>query len=284
MSVVVVAVLGAVVGLGVLMVVNGARGTEVVLVAPLLHRAGSGVDRLLVRAGAATVLAALAGALTGWPVAVGAGAVAGWIAPRWWAGRGEHRRELERVEALASWTEQLRDTLAAANGLEHAIGASAAVAPQALAEPVARLAARVEYEPLPIALRRFADDVDHPLADFVVAALVVASEKEARELGTLLGHLAECARDDARMRTRIWVGRARSRTAVRIIVGVVAAFVAGLLVMDREYLTAYDSAEGQIALAVIFGLFAAAFVAMERMGRFAAPERFVRRRAPEASV
>jgi hypothetical protein len=277
-SAVMVLTLGAILGLGVVLVMAGVRGTEVVPLARLLGRAGRGADRLLVRSGAAVGLGLMAGALTGWPVVIGAGAVVGWIVPTWWDGRGAHRRELARVEALAGWTEQLRDTLAAANGLEHAIGASATVAPQAIAEPVARLAARVEYEPLPVALRRFADDVDHPLADFVVAALVVASEKEARELGTLLGHLAECARDDARMRTRIWVGRARSRTAVRIIVGVVAVFVAGLLVMDREYLSAYDTPSGQLALAVILGLFAGSFVAMERMGRLAAPERFVRRR------
>jgi hypothetical protein len=284
MSAVVVLTVGSLFGLGVLLVVAGARGTEVVPLARLLQRMGGGVDRLLVCCGAAAGLGAMAGALTGWPVAVGAGALAGWIAPTWWHGRGVHTRELARVEAIAGWTEQLRDTLAAANGLEHAIGASAAVAPPPIAEAVSRLAARVEYEPLSVALRRFADDVDHPLADFVVAALVVASEKEARELGTLLGHLAECAREDARMRTRIWVGRARSRTAVRIIVGVVVVFVAGLLVMDRDYLSAYDTPSGQLALIVVLGLFAGAFVAMDRMSRLAAPERFVRRRATEHSA
>jgi hypothetical protein len=281
MSAVVVLVLGSLLGLGALLVVAGARGAEVVPLARWAHRTGRGVDQLLVRSTLAAGLGAAAGVLTGWPVALGAGALAGWIAPTWWRGRGAHRRELARVEAIAGWTEQLRDTLAAANGLEHAIGASAAVAPTPIAEAVSRLAARVEYEPLSVALRRFADDVDHPLADFVVAALVVASEKEARELGTLLGHLAGCARDDARMRTRIWVGRARSRTAVRIIVGVVVVFVTGLLVMDREYLRAYDTPSGQLALTVILGLFAGAFVAMDRMSHLAAPERFVRRRVTE---
>jgi hypothetical protein len=183
------------------------------------------------------------------------------------------------VEAIASWTEQIRDTLAAANGLEHAIGATANLAPLPIAASVERLVARVDYEPLPAALRRFADEVDHPMADFVVAALIIAAEKEARDLGALLGHLAESARDEARMRTRVWVGRARSRSAVRIIVAVVVLFVVGLLVFNRAYLQPYDSAGGQVVLALILASFAASFIMMSRMGRIAMPQRFVARRS-----
>jgi hypothetical protein len=179
------------------------------------------------------------------------------------------------VDAVAGWTEQLRDTLAAANGIESAIVASAPLAPAPIAGPVSRLAARLEYEPLSVALRRFGDDVDDGAADFVVAALMVIADHEAREVGALLSQLAAAARDDARMRTRVWVGRARTRSAVRIIVGVVLTFVTGLLVLDRQYLAPYDGAEGQVALLVITALFAAAFVAMDRMGRFAVPARIV---------
>ena len=117
------------------------------------------------------------------------------------------------------------------------------------------------------------------MADFVVVALVIAAEKEARDLGALLGHLAESARDEARMRTRVWVGRARSRSAVRIIVAVVAVFVFGLLLLDRAYLRPYDTAAGQLVLALILATFGASFVLMSRMGRIAMPQRFVARRS-----
>jgi len=86
-----------------------------------------------------------------------------------------------------------------------------------------------------------ATDVDHPLADFVTAALMVAAENHVRDLVSLLTHLAECCRDDVRMRTRVWVARARLRSAVRIIVAVIVSFVAGLLLLQRDYLRAYAS-------------------------------------------
>ena len=80
-------------------------------------------------------------------------------------------------------------------------------------EDQARLAGRLEFEPLPDALRRFADDVDHPTCDFVVAGLITAAEKEARDLTPLLAQLAACARDGARPATALRRRRENSRRA-----------------------------------------------------------------------
>ena len=128
------------------------------------------------------------------------------------------------------------------------IVAASAVPPHALAGPVGRLAAALEYERLPVALRRFGDEVAHPAADFVVAALIVASEHQARDLSGLLGQLATTALDEAGLRTRVWVGLARTRTAVRVIAGVVPAMVGAIFLIDRHYLDPYNSASGQLAL------------------------------------
>jgi uncharacterized membrane protein YdcZ (DUF606 family) len=65
---------------------------------------------------------------------------------------------------------------------------------------------------------------------------------------------------------------------VRVIVGCVVLFAIGLFVLDRPYLEPYDDAGGQFVLLVIGGIVAASFVAMDRMGRIALPERFVSRR------
>ncbi|CAB4884884.1 unannotated protein [freshwater metagenome] len=280
MSTLVLALLGGCAGLGACLILAGAAGRSVL--AGRIGVAGrlvNGVDRLVLRWSLALAAGLAAISISGWPVLAGVAAGVGWYSPTWLQRRGHHDEELALVEAIATWTEQIRDTLAAANGLEHALGATATLAPAPIAAAVERLAARVDYEPLPDALRRFADDVDHPMADFVVAALVIAAEKEARDLGALLGHLAGSARDEARMRTRVWVGRARSRSAVRIIVAVVVLFVVGLLLFNRPYLQPYDSPGGQLVLAVILFSFGASFVMMSRMGRIAMPQRFVARRS-----
>src|SRR5438094_111914 len=78
------------------------------------------------------------------------------------------------------------------------------------------------------ALRAFADDLADPTADLVVAALVVAAGTHAGRLGDLLGALARAARDEATMQLRVEAGRARTRTAVRVVVGSTTAMAVGL--------------------------------------------------------
>lgn len=273
-NVIVPLVAGAGAGIGLLVAVAGARGRRLVS-RPVPGRSFVRIDRVLQRVLLAAASGLLIAVLTHWPVATLVAAAAGFAAPSATQAGGRHRRELARIEAIAGWVEQVRDTLSAANGLEHALVASARVAPSAIAPEVERLAARSGYEPLPSSLRRFADEVDHPLADFVVAALVVAAEQEARELGALLGQLAETARDEARLRNRVWVGRARNRTVVRVIGGVIVVAVGLLLVFDREYLRPYDTAGGQVALATIALVFVAALSGMERLGRIELPDRFI---------
>jgi tight adherence protein B len=142
----------------------------------------------------------------------------------------------------------------------------------------------IGYESFSASLRLFADDLDHPLGDFVTAALVTAAEKQARDIAQLLGHLAECARDEAKMRTRVWVGRARTRTASRVMVGTIFGFLAFMFLTNRAYLDPYGSAGGQVVLGIIGAVFAAAFAAMDRMGRIALPERFIGRRAGHSAT
>lgn len=179
------------------------------------------------------------------------------------------------VEALAVWIEQLRDTMAGARGLEQAIVATAETAPGLLRPAVVRLAARLSHDSLAAAALDFSDEVDNSLADFVVAVLVTASEQQVRDVGTVLTHLAECCRDEVKMRTRVWVSRARTRSAVRIIGIVVVAFVAGLFVLNRSYLEPYGSPTGLVVLVVVVALFTGALVAMNRLSHFEAPPRFM---------
>ena len=270
-------VLGAGIGLGVFLTAVGVLGRPVFR--PIARRRPVPMStRVLALITGALVAGLAAYALTGWlagALLVVVGVVA---APRLWAGRADHHREVARVEAIAAWAEMLRDTIAGAAALEQAIAATGPLAPAPIAEPVARLAVHLDIEPLPAALRRFADEVDHPTCDFVVAALVIAAEKEARDLGPLLGQLATCARDEAKMRTRIWIDRAKTRTSVKVIAGCVLLFAAGLLIFSRSYLQPYDTAAGQIALLVIGAIFAGSLIAMDRMARIEVPERFVARR------
>ena len=216
--------------------------------------------------------------ITGWIVV--AGSVALLVAAIPGIGRPhiQTRNEQDLVDGIATWTEQLRDTLAGAHGLEQAIVATSVHAPLALQTHVKKLASFIGYGSLEDGLRRFGDDLNNSTADFVVAALVTASQHQARDLGMLLTQIAQCARDESKMRSRVWVGRARTRSAVKIIATVISVFVFGLFTFNRTYLQPYSSIQGQLVLSIILGVFASSLSLMQSMAKIIEPERFVRRR------
>jgi Flp pilus assembly protein TadB len=190
--------------------------------------------------------------------------------------RHSRRDETALVEALAVWTEQLRDTMAGASGLEQALSVTSRTAPDILRPAVQKMSARLAFTSLAESARTFT--VDHALADFVAAALITAAENQVRDMGSLLGHLADCCRADVQMRTRIWVARARLRSAVRIISIVVISFILGLYLLNPSYLKPYGSSMGSLMLMVIIAMFGGALYLLQRLGRVDSPDRFVARR------
>lgn len=216
----------------------------------------------------------LAAVLTGWIVGGLLAALAVWWLPRMLGADGTRERTA-RIEGIAGWTEMLRDTLAAAAGLEQTIVATAPTAPEAVQPQVLDLAARLESgERLPNALRQLAQDLGDPTADLVIAALVLASGHEARRTSPLLGELAATARAQVEMHQRIDANRARTRTTTRVVVGTTLFFSGGLIVLNPAFLSPYDTATGQLVLLMIGGLFSAGFAWLHRMAHFDAPERF----------
>ncbi len=262
---------GAGIGLGLVAIVADLRGTPF----PTLRRSGGGMSarKLTARVAGALIAGVLIGALTAWPIGAVLAAAAAWALPGLLGGAPSRTRSIARIEAIAVWTEMLRDTLAGAAGLEQAILATAAVAPAPIRSEVAALAARLSSDRLAPALRAFAADLADPTADLVVAALLLAAEHEARQLGPLLGSLAQAARDQVNMRLRVEAGRARTRTSVRVVVGATLLMAALLVLLNRPYLAPYGSAGGQLVLALVGGCFAAAFAWLARLARPAERDR-----------
>ena len=271
--------LGAGAAVGVLLIVAGLRGQAARPATPsrLSVWLTARRDRRRVGWFAVAVLAGLAvGAITGWVVAAILSTLAVVGLPRILGSNIDHKRHLVRIEAIAGWTEMLRDTLVAAAGLEQAILATAPACPEAIREEIRELAVRLERgERLAPSLRHLADQLRDPTADLVISALVLAAEHQARQLADLLGELASEARQQASMRMRVEAGRARTRTSVRVIVITTLSFAAGLVLLNRGYLVPYDSAFGQIMLLLVGALFTAAFAWLARIARLQEPERFL---------
>ena len=261
---------GSVGGLGLLIVRAGIRGQRLSL-ATRVGRESTSLKSCAIGGGIAVAMFLL----TGWLVVAGASGLAACLIVVVSGKRGTSRMNEEVAEAIALWTEQLRDTLAAAHGLQQTLLATSAHAPERIAPQVKRLAAKLPYAPVGQSLREFASEINHSSADFVAAALIAATEHEARDVGALLGHLARCSREEARMHQRIWVGRSRTRAAVRIISLTVIGFVGALFLLNRDYLAPYGTPSGQVVLAGIVGVFTLALLLLHSGSRVQVPERFL---------
>ncbi len=229
------------------------------------------------RAVAALAVGLAAGLATTWPMAgvLAAGAVLG--LPVLLGGGRQARDVIGRLEALAAWTEMLRDTMAGAAGLVQAIMASAEVAPAGMGAELDRLAGRLAGRvPLATALRQLADELDDPAADAVVAALVLAAEARAGQLGEVLSELARSTREEVAMRQRVEASRARAWSATRTVAGVSIGFVVMAALAAHRFLQPYGTVAGQAVLLVVGAVFAAGLWLMASMVRPRRPERFLR--------
>jgi Flp pilus assembly protein TadB len=181
-----------------------------------------------------------------------------------------------KIEAVAIWTEMLQGTLAASAGLGQAIMATADLSPAPIRPATELLAAQLRAGSHPRdALLQFAESVSDPCADRVVCSLLLAFTSRAQRLGDLLQALAESTREEVSLRLRIETSRASVRSGVRTVVVFSVVFAAGLAVLARSYLAPFASAEGQVVLLAVGGLYAGGLTLMVALARPPDPVRLL---------
>lgn len=269
------AALGAAAGIGVVMAVGGWLG--------LLDRPTSRVrrrrpdaDDLLLRVGLLVAGATVVGLWTRWLVAAAAAGLVGWLAPSFVGLRARRRRQLARSEAIAAWSEMLRDLLVSNAGLHEAIGKSARVAPDVIRDEVRALYVRTQRGDLSSALDRFAAEMDDAVADTVVTALQIADQRAVSDLGELLAAVATSTRETVAMQLRVNATRARTYRTAQLIAGIVAFFVGLLVLTNRSYMAPFGTFTGQLVLVAVCGIVAAALWGMVVLSRPARSERLLR--------
>lgn len=235
------------------------------------------VDRRETRQVGVALIAGFAALLaTRWALAaVAAGAVV-LLWPRLFGGGRAGRRQLEKIEALAAWTESLRDTATAAAGLEQAIPATVDAAHALLRTPVRDLAARLDGRvPLPEALARFADDVEDPAADMVVAALSLNARQRAGGLERILTSLAASSRTELEMRRKVEHERRALRRQAQRIALAVLGFIALQALFARGWVEPYSTPLGQLVLMILAGMFIGSFARMRSLSNGEVESRFL---------
>ena len=274
MGVIAAVVAGVALSLGVFLIVTALRPARAEPEPIVMMRVD--VRRLGSRALAAVMVGVVVLAATRWVLpALVCGAMSWWvtglIADRDRRGPGE----LERVEALATWTEQLRDVLMAGDQPIGAIQATVSTCPEPVRPQVRALASRLGRQPEQVVLRQFADDLDDPTADLIAAGLLVALTKGGRA-ERVLSSLAQQARHQAERRKLLEAEREPARREVWWVTGLMTAQLIGGLVFARSsYLAPYRTLGGQVVLCALLGAFLALIVYVQRLSRFTRPARFL---------
>ncbi|HWL44321.1 MAG TPA: type II secretion system F family protein [Ilumatobacter sp.] len=219
------------------------------------------------RVGPALLAGLVVWGVSGWPAAGLAIAAITLMVPLFFDAARRRRELVERADALAAWADMLRDTIVAHAGLQQAIVSTAEVAPSAIRAQVRTLAVRSGRMSLSDALRRFAGEMADPVADKIVAAIVIADAHQAQNLPHLLGEIAETTRQQASMRQRVETSRAKTYASSRAMVIITGAMVVVLAAGSPAFMAPYDTGWGQLVLALAGALFAGAVWGLIQLSR-----------------
>ena len=238
-------------------------------------RPSTPLDAGRVGLGVAVGLAVLV--ITRWPVLALA---AGVLAAQWQRLLRDERADDERrrIEGIAKWLEDLRDTLRGSSvGTEEALEQVALRAPDAVREPLATFVVRRRQGfRTEDALADLADELAHPTSDAAVAAsrLVVTGTAGAGRMYHTVSALAAAARDEVRARERVDRTRAIYRTSMTRLVVIAAILVGYLRLAAGELLEPYGTVTGQLVLALPLTLWAGCILWLRGLCRYEVLHRY----------
>jgi Flp pilus assembly protein TadB len=261
----VVVLVGAGIGVGMALVICGLWPTGAPVGRPSLTKRLDPANRQA--AICAVTLTLIVGLVTRWPVGAAIGGAVGWTL-RSALQPNTSRRVTNRLEALATWIEALRDSIAAHRGLLAAIESTVHTAPPSIRDNVAALVVRIKSGvALDAALYTFADELGDAAVDEATAPLILASRFGGSDLQSLLATAAANTRDQIALWQRIEIARAKPRRDMRLVIAVTLVFTFGVLLIGHGYFKPFGTPVGQVVLLAVAGLFAAGFAAMNRLSR-----------------
>lgn len=186
--------------------------------------------------------------------------------------------ERRRVEGIAKWLEDLRDTLrGSAMGPEEALEQVATHPPDSLSLPLTTYVRRRRQGfPTEDALADLADDLAHPTSDAAVAAirLVIGGSTSAGRLHATAHSLSLAARAEVAARQRIDRTRTVYRSSMKRLIVIGTVLVMYLKATGGDLLQPYNEASGQVFLLVPLSMWAGSLVWLRSLCRYEDPRRY----------
>jgi tight adherence protein B len=174
-------------------------------------------------------------------------------------------RDIQLLEALDRWVRSLAATLGTGKSITDAIRISRRTAPPLLAHEVSLLVTRLNNRwETRDALMRFADAIDSPDADGVVAALILASSRGANGASVTLQALADSIQAQLKGRRVIEVERSKPYVVVRQVTVISLSTFVLVFLLSPDFFAPYRTPLGQALLSALLIIYFASLVLMRR--------------------
>jgi Flp pilus assembly protein TadB len=185
-------------------------------------------------------------------------------------------RDIELLEALDRWIRSLAATLATGKSITDAIRISRRTAPPLIADEISLLVARLNNRwETRDALMRFADAIDSPDADAVVAALILASSRGANGASVTLQALADSLQAQLKGRRAVEVERSKPYVVVRQVTIISLATLVLVFAGSPAFFAPYRTPLGQALLSVLLISYIGSLLMMRRKARQPARSRLI---------
>ena len=177
-------------------------------------------------------------------------------------------RDIELLEALDRWVRSLAATLATGKSITDAIRISRRTAPPLLADEINLLVTRLNNRwETRDALMRFADAIDSPDADGVVAALILASSRGGNGASVTLQALADSIQAQLKGRRAIEVERSKPYVVVRQVTVISLSTLVLVFLLSPDFFAPYRTPLGQTLLSLLLIIYMASLLLMRRKAR-----------------
>lgn len=175
------------------------------------------------------------------------------------------RSDVALLEALDRWVRTLATTLPGGRSVTQALRGSRSSAPPLLAEEVGELVDRLNWGWDPQeALQQFADRLDSPDADAVVASLKLAITHTEGITANLVS-IADSLQERLRALRQIENERDRPRQTARIVTVISGLMIASTALFGRGYFAPYNTPLGELIVAVLALAYVGSLILLYRM-------------------
>jgi tight adherence protein B len=174
-------------------------------------------------------------------------------------------RDIQLLEALDRWVRSLAVTLGTGKSITDAIRISRRTAPPLLADEINLLVTRLNNRwETRDALMRFADAIDSPDVDGVVAALILASSRGANGASVTLQALADSIQSQLKGRRVIEVERSKPYVVVRQVTVISLSTLVLVFLLSPNFFAPYRTPLGQTLLSALLIIYLASLLLMRR--------------------